>query len=134
MMATAREISVQGEIRYDEAMSRHTSWRVGGAAEVFFVPASIEDLAEFLAALEQDTQIFWHGVGSNLLVRDGGIPGVVVSATKMLRQLEQVDHYLVRAGAGVPCTQLARQCIPEEKRQQALRMGANIISYAFMKN
>jgi UDP-N-acetylmuramate dehydrogenase len=111
MMATAREISVQGEIRYDEAMSRHTSWRVGGAAEVFFVPASIKDLAEFLAALEQDTQIFWHGVGSNLLVRDGGIPGVVVSATKMLRQLERVDRYLVRAGAGVPCTQLARQCI-----------------------
>ena len=111
MMATAREISVQGEIRYDEAMSRHTSWRVGGAAEVFFVPASIKDLAEFLAALEPDTQIFWHGVGSNLLVRDGGIPGVVVSATKMLRQLERVDRYLVRAGAGVPCTQLARQCI-----------------------
>ena len=111
MMATAREISVQGEIRYDEAMSRHTSWRVGGAADVFFVPASIEDLAEFLAALEKDTPIFWHGVGSNLLVRDGGIPGVVVSATKMLRQLERVDRYLVRAGAGVPCTQLARQCI-----------------------
>ena len=111
MMAAARDITVQGEIRYDEAMSRHTSWRVGGAADVFFVPASIEDLAEFLAALEKDTQIFWHGVGSNLLVRDGGIPGVVVSATKMLRQLEQVDHYLVRAGAGVPCTQLARQCI-----------------------
>ncbi len=111
MMAAVRDISVQGEIRYDEAMSRHTSWRVGGAAEVFFVPASIKDLAEFLAALEQDTQIFWHGVGSNLLVRDGGIPGVVVSATKMLRQLERVDRYLVRAGAGVPCTQLARQCI-----------------------
>ncbi len=111
MMAAVRDISVQGEIRYDEAMSRHTSWRVGGAADVFFVPASIEDLAEFLAALEKDTQIFWHGVGSNLLVRDGGIPGVVVSATKMLRQLERVDHYLVRAGAGVPCTQLARQCI-----------------------
>ncbi len=111
MMAAVRDISVQGEIRYDEAMSRHTSWRVGGAAEVFFVPASIKDLAEFLAALEPDTQIFWHGVGSNLLVRDGGIPGVVVSATKMLRQLERVDRYLVRAGAGVPCTQLARQCI-----------------------
>ena len=111
MMAAVRDISVQGEIRYDEAMSRHTSWRVGGAADVFFVPASIEDLAEFLAALEKDTQIFWHGGGSNLLVRDGGIPGVVVSATKMLRQLERVDHYLVRAGAGVPCTQLARQCI-----------------------
>ena len=111
MMAAARDITAQGEIRYDEPMSRHTSWRVGGPAEVFFEPASIEDLAEFLAALEANTPIFWHGVGSNLLVRDGGIPGVVISATKMLRHLDRIDHYLVRAGAGVPCTQLARQCI-----------------------
>jgi len=111
MMAAARDITAQGDIRYDEPMSRHTSWRVGGPAEVFFVPANIEDLAEFLAALEADTPIFWHGVGSNLLVRDGGISGVVISATKMLRQLDRVDRYLVRAGAGVPCTQLARQCI-----------------------
>jgi UDP-N-acetylmuramate dehydrogenase len=111
MMASAKDITAQGEIRYDEPMSRHTSWRVGGPAEVFFVPANIEDLAEFLAALEADTPIFWHGVGSNLLVRDGGISGVVISATKMLRQLDRVDRYLVRAGAGVPCTQLARQCI-----------------------
>ena len=111
MMAAARDITAQGEIRYDEPMSRHTSWRAGGPAEVFFVPASVEDLAEFLAALEADTPIFWHGVGSNLLVRDGGISGVVISATKMLRQLDRIDHYLVRAGAGVPCTQLARQCI-----------------------
>jgi UDP-N-acetylmuramate dehydrogenase len=111
MMASAKDITAQGEIRYDEPMSRHTSWRVGGPAEVFFEPASIEDLAEFLAALEANTPIFWHGVGSNLLVRDGGIPGVVISATKMLRHLDRIDHYLVRAGAGVPCTQLARQCI-----------------------
>jgi UDP-N-acetylmuramate dehydrogenase len=111
MMAAARDISAQGDIRYDEPMSRHTSWRVGGPAEVFFVPSSIEDLAEFLAALAADTPIFWHGVGTNLLVRDGGISGVVISATKMLRQLDRIDHYLVRAGAGVPCTQLARQCI-----------------------
>ncbi len=111
MMATAPDISVQGELRYDEPMSRHTSWRVGGPAETFFVPASIDDLSVFLAELDESTPIFWHGVGSNLLVRDGGIPGVVVSATKMLRTLERVDDYRVRAGAGLPCTQLARQCI-----------------------
>ena len=111
MMAAARDLSVQGELRYDEPMSRHTSWRAGGPAEVFFVPASIEDLAAFLANLDNDTPIFWHGAGSNLLVRDGGIPGVVISATKILRNIEQTDTYLVRAGAGLPCTQLARQCI-----------------------
>ena len=111
MMALAKDIGVQGELRYDEPMSRHTSWRAGGPADVFFVPASIDDLATFLRELDTDTPVFWHGVGSNLLVRDGGIRGVVVSATKMLRQLERVDSYLVRAGAGLPCTQLARQCI-----------------------
>ena len=111
MMAAARDLTVQGELRYDEPMSRHTSWRAGGPADVFFVPASVEDLAGFLAELDTDTPLFWHGVGSNLLVRDGGIRGVVVSATKILRNLERIDRYLVNAGAGVPCTQLARQCI-----------------------
>jgi UDP-N-acetylmuramate dehydrogenase len=111
MMVLAKDLSVRGELRYNEPMSRHTSWRVGGPAEVFFIPESIEDLSQFLADLDDDTPIFWHGAGSNLLVRDGGLKGVVVSATKMLRQLERIDHYLVRAGAGLPCTQLARQCI-----------------------
>jgi len=111
MMAAAQEIRVQGEIRYDEPMSRHTSWRAGGPAEVFFVPASVEDLAVFLADLNIETPIFWHGVGSNLLVRDGGFSGVVVSAAKILRDLERLDRYRLHAGAGVPCTQLARQCI-----------------------
>jgi len=111
MMAAARDLTVQGEIRYNESMSRHTSWRAGGPAETFFMPASIEDLASFLAELDTETPLFWHGVGSNLLVRDGGLSGVVVSATKILRDLQRLDHYLVGAGAGLPCTQLARQCI-----------------------
>ena len=111
MMAAARDLEVLGEIRYDEPMSRHTSWRAGGPAETFFIPASIDDLAGFLAELDADTPLFWLGVGSNLLVRDGGLPGVVVSATKILRYIERAGDQRVRAGAGVPCTQLARQCI-----------------------
>jgi UDP-N-acetylmuramate dehydrogenase len=111
MMALARDIGVQGELRFNEPMSRHTSWRAGGPADVFFIPASVDDLSTFLRELDRDTPLFWHGVGSNLLVRDGGIRGVVISATKMLRDLERVDSFLVRAGAGLPCTQLARQCI-----------------------
>jgi UDP-N-acetylmuramate dehydrogenase len=111
MMAAERAPGVQGDLRYDEPMSRHTSWRAGGPADVFFIPASIDDLSLFLAGLDSDTPVFWHGVGTNLLVRDGGLRGVVISATRILRQLEQIDEYVVRAGAGVPCTQLARQCI-----------------------
>jgi len=110
-MMAALDRGVQGEIRHNEPMSRHTSWRAGGAADTFFVPASVNDLAAFLRELDVDTPIFWHGVGTNLLVRDGGIRGVVISASRILRDLERTDTYRVKAGAGVPCTQLARQCI-----------------------
>ena len=111
MMAAARDLKVYGEIRHDEPMTRHTSWRAGGPAQTFFMPASIDDLASFLAELDADTPLFWLGVGSNLLVRDGGLPGVVISATKILKHIERAGDQRVRAGAGVPCTQLARQCI-----------------------
>ena len=110
-MMAAQQKPAQGEIRIDEPMSKHTSWRVGGAAERFFVPASIEDMSQFQQELPADVPVFWFGVGTNLLVRDGGIPGVVIAAAKILKALERVDPYAVRAGAGVPCTQLARQCI-----------------------
>ena len=96
MMAAARDLKVQGEIRLNEPMSRHTSWRTGGPAEMFFIPASIADLSTFLTELDVEIPLFWHGVGTNLLVRDGGIPGVVVSASKILRDVERADHYLVR--------------------------------------
>jgi UDP-N-acetylmuramate dehydrogenase len=111
MMAAARDLKVHGEIRHDEPMSRHTSWRAGGPAETFFIPASIDDLASFLADLDADAPVFWLGVGSNLLVRDGGLPGVVISASKILKRIERAGDQRVRAGAGLPCTQLARQCI-----------------------
>ena len=111
MMAAAADIAVHGRLLQGESMAGHTSWRAGGPAEWFFEPASVDDLSGFLAALDDEVPVFWHGVGSNLLVRDGGIAGVVVSASRILRELEQSGERRVRAGAGLPCTQLARQCI-----------------------
>jgi UDP-N-acetylmuramate dehydrogenase len=110
-MMAAQQANVRGEIRLNEPMSKHTSWRVGGPAETFFVPSNIDDLAEFLHELHSAVPIFWLGIGSNLLVRDGGIPGVVISATRVLKDIERVEHYAVRAGSGIACTQLARQCV-----------------------
>ncbi len=111
MMAAAATKDVQGELRANEPMSKHTSWRVGGPAETFFIPASIEDLSLFLQRLDESTPVFWLGIGSNLLVRDGGIRGVVIAAARTLRNLERIENYAVKAGSGLPCTQLARQCI-----------------------
>jgi UDP-N-acetylmuramate dehydrogenase len=111
MMAVQIKSPVSGEIRHDEPMSRHTSWRVGGPAETYFKPADLDDLSDFMQQLDPGTPIFWMGLGSNLLVRDGGMPGVVISTAGVFNELERVGDQIVRAGVGVPCTQLARQCI-----------------------
>jgi len=110
-MAAARIPAVSGELRENEPMSRHTSWRVGGPAELFFRPAGLEDLSLFLRELAVETPVFWLGLGSNLLVRDGGIPGVVIAAAGIFKDLERVAALQVRVGVSLPCTQLARQCV-----------------------
>ena len=111
MMAARTSPSVVGDLLRDEPMSKHTSWRLGGPAEYFFKPASIDDLALFLRELDSDVPVFWFGVGSTLLVRDGGLPGVVISVAGIMKHIEQTGSYQVTAGAGLPCTQLARQSI-----------------------
>ena len=111
MMPALQTPDAVGERLENEPMSRHTSWRVGGPAEIFFRPASVDDLARFLSELNADVPVFWFGLGSNLLVRDGGLPGVVIAAAGIFTELAQTEALTVRAGASVPCTQLARQCI-----------------------
>ena len=111
MMAATDTTAVRGELRFDEPMSKHTSWRVGGPAEQFFRPADLDDLASFLQGLAPDVPVHWFGLGSNLLVRDGGLTGVVISASGFARGLQDLGQHRVRVGISVPCTQLARQCI-----------------------
>jgi len=98
-------------VRRHEPLSRHTSWHVGGPAEVFFNPRDRAELAAFLRALAPDVPIYWIGLGSNLLVRDGGLPGVVISTHGTLDALERISDTTVRAEAGVACARVARQCI-----------------------
>jgi UDP-N-acetylmuramate dehydrogenase len=98
-------------VRRNEPMSRHTSWHVGGPAEVYFTPRDRDDLAAFLRHLSPDVPICWVGLGSNLLVRDGGLEGVVISTHGTLDRLERQSETSVFAEAGVPCALIARQCI-----------------------
>ncbi len=93
-----------------EPMSRHTTWRVGGPADVYFRPASVGELQAFLGDLDRDTPIHWTGLGSNLLVRDGGIRGVVIAPGRALGDMVRRSDCCVEAGAGVPCTSFARRC------------------------
>lgn len=108
MLAIAQEFLPR--IRRDEPMSRHTSWHVGGPAEIYFTPQDRAQLAAFLQSLPDAVPVCWVGLGSNLLVRDGGIAGVVVSAHGTLDRLERASPDTVYGEAGVPCARIARQC------------------------
>jgi UDP-N-acetylmuramate dehydrogenase len=98
-------------VRRNEPMSRHTSWHVGGPAEVFFNPRDRTDLTAFLKSLPEDVPIQWVGLGSNLLVRDGGIRGVVISTVGTLDRLDRLNQTSVYCEAGVPCARIAKQCV-----------------------
>jgi UDP-N-acetylmuramate dehydrogenase len=97
-------------VRFGELLSRHTSWHVGGPADIFFMPRDRQDLIAFLKVLPPAVPLLWLGLGSNLLVRDGGVRGVVVSTRDALTALERRGERNVYAEAGVPCAKLARQC------------------------
>ena len=101
-------VGLSGELRKDEPMSGHTSWRTGGLASWFYTPRGIDDLGEFLKRVPVDTDVAWCGLGSNLLVRDGGFDGVVISTHKGLKDLWQADDRGVYAQAGVPGAKLAK--------------------------
>ena len=100
-------------VKTAEPLSRHTSWHIGGPADLFFTPADRADLLAFLEVLPRGMPLFWLGLGSNLLVRDGGIRGVVID-TLGLDRLETVDDTTLYADAGVPCARIARRCISLE--------------------
>jgi UDP-N-acetylmuramate dehydrogenase len=99
-----------GRVREHEPMSAHTSWRIGGPADMFFTPRDLEDLGSFLRALPPDAQLTWVGLGSNLLVRDGGIRGVVIGTHGTFTRLERLSQTRLYCEAGVPCARIARQC------------------------
>ena len=110
MMAAQKRSQLRGTLRHDEPMTRHTSWRVGGTADRYYQPADIEDLALFFSQLDKDEPITWVGLGSNLLVRDGGIRGTVIATSGVLNGLSRVGELTVRAEAGVACAKVARFC------------------------
>jgi len=98
---------LRGELKRDEPMSGHVSWRTGGRADRFYVPADLEDLSAFLRQLPREEPLLFVGLGSNLLVRDGGWRGTVVMTHAAARR-PRMDGALVYAEAGVASPKVAR--------------------------
>ena len=89
----------------NEPLARHTSWKVGGPADIFFSPDNRSELSEFLGS--NDGGITWLGNGTNVLVRDGGIRGAVISTKKSFNRLNLIDESTCKVEAGVSCFELA---------------------------
>ncbi len=99
---------VRGRVRADEPLARFTWFRVGGPAEVLFEPADADDLGAFLSARPDDLPVSVLGGTSNVLVRDGGVPGVVIRFGKPFADIG-VDGVVVKAGAAAADVNVARR-------------------------
>jgi UDP-N-acetylmuramate dehydrogenase len=108
MMPAKSNTGFRGQRLVNEPMSRHTSWRVGGPADCLYIPADLDDLAAFLQSLPAQEAVHWVGLGSNLLVRDGGVRGTVIMTSGALNGLTVLREGLVRAEAGVASAKVAR--------------------------
>lgn len=102
-----------GELRLDEPLCDYTSWRVGGPADRLYLPADLDDLLCFLRSLPAGEPLLWLGLGSNLLVRDGGVRGTVVCTKNRLKVMRRLDGGRVYVEAGVPCALVARFCVEQ---------------------
>ena len=103
---------LHGELRRGEPMAGHVTWRAGGAAETAYFPADLDDLVRFLRSLPTGEPVLMMGLGSNLLVRDGGLRGTVIFTHRALREM-RLDHLGALGGgiyaeAGVACPKVAR--------------------------
>ena len=101
--------TVRGKLLRDEPLAPFTWLRVGGPAEVIFLPDDEDDLAAFLSALDPAVPVTTIGVGSNLLVRDGGVEGVVIRLGRAFSKVEARGESRIFAGAAVPDAILARE-------------------------
>jgi UDP-N-acetylmuramate dehydrogenase len=107
MSETVAFQELRGELRLNEPMGRHVTWRTGGSADRFYVPADLDDLAAFLRQLPPQEPLLFVGVGSNLLVRDGGWRGTAVLMHAASRRPEMREG-LIYAEAGVASPKVAR--------------------------
>jgi len=108
-MGTANS-NLRGQLLLAEKLAKYTSWRVGGEADRLYIPADKSDLELFITELTTNEPVFWLGLGSNLLIRDGGIRGTVINTRAKVKQMQLLSDTTVYVECGVPCAHVARFC------------------------
>jgi len=104
----ARLPRLRGKLLANQSLAELTWFRVGGAAQILFVPEDEDDLAYFLAGLPEQTPVTVVGLGSNLIVRDAGVPGVVIRLGRGFGEITLESASRIRAGTSVPDVKLSR--------------------------
>jgi UDP-N-acetylmuramate dehydrogenase len=122
MLEPLRFTGLRGQLRRGEPLARHTSWRCGGAADAAYVPADREDLAVFVRQLPDDEPVTVVGLGSNLLVRDGGVRGTVLLMHAALNELG-FDDGRIRAEAGVASPKVSRYAALHDRAEAEFLSG-----------
>lgn len=108
--ATTSTARAAGTLLTNESLANYTSWRVGGMADRLYLPADADDLASYLSKLPAAEPLFWLGLGSNVLIRDGGVRGTVICTKGRLKQMRRIGSDLVVAECGAAGAQVARFC------------------------
>lgn len=98
------------DIEYDASLAKMNTWHIGGLAQILYYPRTIDELSTYIASLDPTTPITWLGLGSNVLIRDGGIKGVVINPTKYLNQIIPLADNSVRVECGVTCAKFSKYC------------------------
>ena len=99
---------IRGKLESNISLARFTSWKVGGEAEIVFQPEDLTDLQNYMQTLDASVPITWLGRGTNVLVRDGGVRGVVIAIQGCINALGKRASNSIRAELGVSCAKLAR--------------------------
>ena len=104
----ARMSALRGRLMANQSLAELTWFRVGGPAQVLFMPEDEADLADFLAHLPAEIPVVVIGLGSNLIVRDGGVPGVVIRLGRGFGEVKVEDGSRIRAGTAAPDVKVSR--------------------------
>ena len=105
----ARMPELQGRLLANQSLAELTWFRVGGPAQVFYIPEDENDLAYFLRNLPTEIPVYVIGAGSNLIVRDGGVPGVIIRLGRGFNEVKIQDGQRIRAGAAMLDVKVARE-------------------------
>jgi UDP-N-acetylmuramate dehydrogenase len=122
MEATENKVAGESKLLINESLARYTSWRVGGKADRLFIAENLDELQAFIQTVDNAEPIEFIGLGSNLLVRDGGVRGTVIVMHQALSEL-RMDGKYIYAEAGVTCGKLARFCANQSKQGAEFMAG-----------